>query len=325
MPSTTSEPVAGTLIQLLQARAEEGTGKGYAFVSDTTSPEVCLSFVQLDRCARAVAAVLQERGLAGQRALLCYPAGVDFLVGLFGCLYAGMVAVPVYPPRASRADGRLVSISANAAASLVLTSTKVFRDRGRLTAHAPRLRDLDFIDTAVVSESRAEHWSDPKSHSDDLAVLQYTSGSTGLPKGVMLTHAALLHNLARMRDILGLSHETPGVCWLPAFHDMGLIGNFLQAVFCNCNLTFLSPLTFAQDPLFWLQLVSSRRAYVSGGPTFAFQHCLQRLTPEKCQGLDLRCWQMAYVGAEPVSAAVLDRFAEAVAPYGFRREACLPW
>jgi acyl transferase domain-containing protein/acyl-CoA synthetase (AMP-forming)/AMP-acid ligase II/SAM-dependent methyltransferase/acyl carrier protein len=324
MPSTSSESVAGTLIQLLQARAEEGTNKGYAFVSDTTSPEVCLSFMQLDRCARAVAAVLQERGLAGKRAFLCYPAGVDFLVGLFGCLYAGMVAVPVYPPRASRADGRLDSISANAVASLVLTSTKVFRDRARLTAHAPRLRNLDFLDTAAVSESGAERWSDPNIPSDDLAILQYTSGSTGLPKGVMLTHAALLHNLARMRDVLGLSHETPGVCWLPAFHDMGLIGNFLQAVFCNSTLTFLSPLTFAQDPLFWLQLVSSRRAYVSGGPTFAFQHCLQRLTPEKCQGLDLSCWQMAYVGAEPVSAAVLDRFAEAFAPYGFRREAFFP-
>ncbi len=167
-------------------------------------------------------------------------------------------------------------------------------------------------------------WSEPEFRPNEPAILQYTSGSTGDPKGVVLTHSTLLHNLAQMREVLGLRPEYQGVCWLPAFHDMGLIGNFLQAVFTGASLTFLSPLSFAQDPLFWLQTISARRAYISGGPTFAYQHCVQLMTPEKCQGLDLSCWKVAYVGAEPVSPAVLDRFAETFAPYGFRRETFFP-
>ena len=157
-----------------------------------------------------------------------------------------MVAVPAYPPRSSRADIRLDRISANADAFLVLTNTKIHRDRVRLTAHAPNLRNLDFLDTESVSDSNAARWNDPESCSADLAILQYTSGSTGLPKGVMLTPSALLHNLERMRDVLGLSPETQGGCWLPAFHDMGLIGNYLQAIFSNFDLTLLSPLTITR-------------------------------------------------------------------------------
>jgi acyl transferase domain-containing protein/acyl-CoA synthetase (AMP-forming)/AMP-acid ligase II/SAM-dependent methyltransferase/acyl carrier protein len=313
-----------SLIQLLRARAEEGSAHGYEFLADTRSRPLFLSFAQLDRSARAVARILQRRHLGGQRALLCYPPGLDFLVGFFGCLYAGVVAVPLYPPRANRSDVRLESVAENSGAVLVLTSTKIHRDRIRLTAQMPRLGALDWFDTAEAPEGDADQWSDPGISRDDLAVLQYTSGSTGLPKGVMLSHAALLHNLTRMRDILGLTTQTDGVCWLPAFHDMGLIGNLLQTILCGASLTILPPAIFVQDPLLWLQTISARRAYVSGGPTFAFRHCVQRMTPEKCKGLDLSCWKVAYVGAEPVSAEALDRFAEVFAPYGFRREAYFP-
>jgi acyl transferase domain-containing protein/acyl-CoA synthetase (AMP-forming)/AMP-acid ligase II/SAM-dependent methyltransferase/acyl carrier protein len=317
-------PQAETLIELLRGRAVEGSEHGFTFLPDGHGAEVRLPFHQLDVQARGVARILQHRELAGQRALLCYPPGLDFLAGFFGCLYAGVVAVPLYPPRANRFDVRLESVMENAAAAVALTSTKVFRDVPRLTGHAPRLKALPWLDTCEIPASEAEHWSPPRVGRDDLAVLQYTSGSTGLPKGVMLTHAALLHNLARMWEILGLTPQTDGVCWLPAFHDMGLIGNLLQSVFCGISLCLVPPTVLAQDPLLWLQTISARRAYVSGGPTFAFRHCLQRRTPEKCAGLDLSCWKVAYVGAESVSAETLDRFAEAFAPYGFRREAFFP-
>lgn len=317
-------PRADTLLQLLRGRAEEGGEHGFNFLPDGNGTEVRLSFHQLDVQARAVASVLQQRRLTGQRALLCYPPGLDFLAGFFGCVYAGVVAVPLYPPRANRADVRLESVAENATAAISLTNTKVFHDLSRLTEQTPRLKSLAWLDTSEIPQSEGEHWAPPRIVRDDLAVLQYTSGSTGLPKGVMLTHAALLHNLTRMWEILGLTTQTDGVCWLPVFHDMGLIGNFLQTVFCGACLTVLPPTVFSQDPLLWLQTISSRRAYVSGGPTFAFRHCLQRQTPQKCAGLDLSCWKVAYVGAEPVSPDILDRFAEVFAPYGFRREAFFP-
>ena len=314
----------GNLIRLLRARAEAGDEHGYAFHTDSRGPEARLTFAQLDRQARTVARQLQRRGLAGQRALLCYPPGLDFLIGFFGCVYAGTIAVPLYPPKANRADVRLESVAENSGAVLALTNTKTHQDLARLTSKMPRLRALDWLATTQTSENDDDQWSEPRIDPDDVAVLQYTSGSTGLPKGVMLSHRALLHNLERMRDILGLTQLTDGVCWLPAFHDMGLIGNLLQTIYCGASLTILPPATFAQDPLLWLRTISERRAYVSGGPTFAFRHCLQRMTPEKCAGLDLSCWKVAYVGAEPVSAEALDRFAEAFAPYGFRREAFFP-
>jgi acyl transferase domain-containing protein/acyl-CoA synthetase (AMP-forming)/AMP-acid ligase II/SAM-dependent methyltransferase/acyl carrier protein len=319
-----AEAPDASLVQRLTRQAQRHASHGYSFVSDPTRPPLTLSLAELDRHARAVAAGLQSRGLAGRRALLCYPPGLDFLGGFFGCLYAGVIAIPLYPPRATRADTRVQSVTGASGAAIVLTDAATLQQRGRLSTHAPALNGIDWLDTCAVADDEAGRWCDPRPGLDDLAMLQYTSGSTGRPKGVMLTHRALMHNVGRMQQILGLSYGTPAVTWLPAFHDMGLIGNFLQAVYCGVDMTILPPGTFAQDPMFWLELISSRRAYVSGGPTFAFNHCVQRYSPERCAGLDLSCWKVAYVGAEPVSAAVLDRFAETFGPYGFRRETFFP-
>lgn len=209
------------LVELLRYRAALGGAKGFCFLPQGRAEEVRLSFAELDLQARSVAAVLQERGLAGQRALLCYPPGVEFLVGLFGALYAGAVAVPVYPPRAQRGDARLDSIVENCDAAVVLTTEPIHRDFERLTAFTPLLRDIPCIASSGVPPIHSENWRDPQSRRGDLAILQYTSGSTGTPRGVMLNHACVLHNLVRMRQLLGLNADTDAVSWLPAFHDMG--------------------------------------------------------------------------------------------------------
>jgi acyl transferase domain-containing protein/acyl-CoA synthetase (AMP-forming)/AMP-acid ligase II/SAM-dependent methyltransferase/acyl carrier protein len=313
------------LIDLLRFRASDSPAAGYCYLPDDAK-EIRLSFGELELQARSVAATLQERGgEAGQRVLLCYPPGVDFLIGLFGTLYAGMVAVPLYPPRAHRADTRFDGIVENCEPSVVLTSTSVHRDFERLTNFTPRLRGIPCFDTCSVSPLHAAGWRDPRPGTMNLAILQYTSGSTGTPRGVMLNHECVLHNLVRMCQILGLNGPgSDGLCWLPAFHDMGLIGNFLTAILSGTPLAFFAPATFARDPVRWLQTISARRTYISGGPCFAYRHCLSRVTQEMCRGLDLSCWQVAYVGAEPVSAADLDRFVTTYEPFGFRREAFLP-
>ncbi len=311
------------LVEMLRSRAGE-TSRGFLFVPDGSGPEVILSYAELDERARALACFLRQQGLAGKRALLCYPPSVDFMVGFFGCVYAQVVAVPAYPPRAHRGDPRLESIIGNCEPAVILTCSDIHRDVERLTAQAPQLRALPWMDTAAMPSAWASGWSDPAPRPGDLVALQYTSGSTGHPKGVMLTHGCLLHNLARMCDVLGLTGQSDAVCWLPAFHDMGLVGNFLQAINCGISLTFMSPAAFAHDPIRWLRTISNRRAYISGGPCFAFQHCVSRFTPQKCAGLDLSCWKVAYIGAEPVSAAVLDRFVTTFGPYGYRGETFFP-
>ena len=230
-----------------------------------------------------------------------------------------MVAVPVYPPCAHKADARFDGIVENSDAAVVLTCTQIHQDFERLTAFASRLRSIPCIDTASIASLHAASWHDPGRACGDLAILQYTSGSTGTPRGVMLNHACVLHNLERMRQILGLNIETDCVSWLPAFHDMGLIGNFFQAVLSGYTLTFMAPSAFAQDPLRWLQAISRQRAFVSGGPCFSFQHCVSRVKPEMCRDLDLSCWKVAYVGADFVSAVELDRFVRAFAPSRFPR------
>ncbi len=308
------------LVTLLRTRAATSSPQGFIF--EERAGQTWLTFADLDRRARAVGRLLQATYPAAKSCLLCYPPGVDFLVGFFGSLYAGLTAVPAYPPRARRADSRLEAIAGDSPNAIVLTNQDLLQEKERLAVQTPRLRVLPWVETCTATDPLS--WEPSSFPTDRPVVLQYTSGSTALPKGVMLTHGCILHNLRRMREILGLGPDTPGVCWLPAFHDMGLIGNLLQTVYSGSTLTILSPPAVAQDPLFWLQTITKYRAYVSGGPGFIFQHCLDRIKPAERAALDLSSWRVAYVGAEPVSAAVLSRFTEAFIPHGFRPETFFP-
>ncbi len=318
-----------SFVELLGLRAREEPDKRlFAFLPDgEDGGAITFTRGELDRRARALAARLQAIGLAGQRALLLYPPGLGFIEALCGCLYAGVIAVPAYPPRVNRPMTRLRSIVGDALPSVVLTCATQNKDAQRWESGVPELQGLHRVVTDAEGQDLdrlAKRWRDPGAQHDTLALLQYTSGSTAVPRGVMITHGNLLHNSALIHDCFDSTPEGRGVFWLPLFHDMGLSGGVIHTIYCGGSSTLLSPVQFLHRPNRWLQAISRTRATISGAPNFAYELCVERTTPEQRADLDLSCWRVAFNGAETVRPETLDRFAEAFAPAGFRREAFLP-
>ncbi|MFB7468605.1 amino acid adenylation domain-containing protein [Streptomyces sp. NPDC056224] len=297
----------------------------FEFSGREDAPAERLSYGQLDRRARAVAARLQRLGLTDRPVLLLQPPGLDYVVSFVGCLYARAVAVPVYPPnRRPRSLERLVDIVADCGATVALTTAAV---RDRLLPDDPDGAVMDvlrLLATDRVPEAEAGEWVHPQVGADTVAFLQYTSGSTSAPRGVVLTHGNLLHNSAVIQRAFRTTGSTRGMSWLPLFHDMGLIGGMLQPLYYAGSCSLMSPTSFGQDPLRWLREISRTRATVSGGPNFAYDLCADLATPEVLAGLDLSSWEVAFNGAEPVRADTFRRFAAAYAPAGFRAEAFTP-
>jgi acyl-CoA synthetase (AMP-forming)/AMP-acid ligase II len=311
-----------TLVGHLRRRGSEDPDRAiFTFLTDADTEKGTLTYRALDGRARAIAGALQALGLAGERALLLYPPGLEYITAVFGCLYAGVVAVPAYPPRRNRSLDRLQAIAADARAAAALTTPAVDAALRELSVQAPELRALRRVVTDQVPADAADAWQQPPLSGDSLALLQYTSGSTATPKGVMLSHANLLHNCRSIRHCFGQAAENRGLVWLPPYHDMGLIGGILEPVYLGAHCYLMSPVTFFASPFSWLQAVSRYRATTSGGPNFAYDLCVRKVTPAQRATLDLSCWRLAFSGAEPVRAETLARFAEAFAPCGFRREA----
>jgi acyl-CoA synthetase (AMP-forming)/AMP-acid ligase II len=289
--------------------------------------EVHLTYAELDRQARAIGARLQDLKMQGERALLLYPPGLEYIAAFFGALYAEAVAVPTYPPdvmRMERTLPRFLGIVNDARPAVVLTTASILAMIPYLLEGYPALKEIQWLATDEISSDVTAEWQRPDVRPDTLAFLQYTSGSTAEPKGVMLSHGNLMYNSAMIRAALGTSPDTRGMLWLPFYHDMGLIGGILQPIYCGATITLMSPLHFLQRPLRWLQAISRTRATHSGGPNFAYDLCVRKVTPEQRATLDLSCWKVAFNGAEPVRHQTLERFAETFAPCGFRREAFLP-
>nr|VFJ52093.1 MAG: Acyl-CoA synthetase (AMP-forming)/AMP-acid ligase II [Candidatus Kentron sp. FW] len=316
---------ATTLVELLRYRAQTQPDKiTYTFLKDGEVEEASLTYGQLDLQARAIAARLQEIATPGDRALLLYPSGLEFISAFFGCLYAGVVAVPTYPPRRNRPDPRFRAIAGDAGANVVLTTASILPDPDARSLKTPALRNSHWLATDGSDTGAASSWQTPNIQSDTLAFLQYTSGSTGTPRGVMVSHGNLLYNEEMFRLAFEDTEDSIGVGWLPLFHDMGLIGNVLQPLYLGTPITLMSPMAFLQKPLCWLRAISRYRATTSGGPNFAYDLCVEKTTPEQRAGLDLGSWTLAFNGAEPIRPETLERFTEAFAPYGFRREAFYP-
>jgi 8-amino-7-oxononanoate synthase len=296
----------------------------YRILVDGEYEQFDLTYAELDRQARAIAAWLETHGLEGQRALLLYPAGAEFIAAFFGCLYAGVVAVPVYPPRRNRSLMRIQAIADDAGAKVALTTDLVLQRVEALIDETPHLKALTWLATSQIATQLADEWAAPNVHGDTLAFLQYTSGSTGTPKGVMLTHANLVHNSALIAHAFENTRSGFGVFWLPSYHDMGLIGGILQPMYVGRPNVLLSPMSFLQKPYRWLSAISRFRGTTSGGPNFAYDLCVQKVTPEQRATLDLSSWRVAFNGAEPVRADTIDKFCEAFGPCGFRRESFYP-
>jgi glutamate-1-semialdehyde-2,1-aminomutase len=314
-----------TLVEILQSKTlYQPDKKAFTFLLDGEAEETSITYRELDLQARAIATRLQDLGASGDRALLIYPPGLEFIAAFFGCLYAGVVAVPAYPPRRNQSLSRLQSIVADAEATIALTTKTVLSNVERQFTQSPTLQALHWLATDNIASDLAQAWLQPAISSDTLAFLQYTSGSTGTPKGVMVSHGNLLYNEQMLQTAFEHTEKTIYVSWLPLFHDMGLIGNILQSLYLGRPCILMSPVAFLQRPVRWLQAISRYKATTSGGPNFAYELCVSKITNEQRETLDLSSWDVAFNGAEPVRAETLERFAIAFEPYGFRREAFYP-
>jgi acyl-CoA synthetase (AMP-forming)/AMP-acid ligase II len=314
-----------TLVDLLRLRAAGLPGQtGYTFLGDGERESDRLTYEELDRRARCVAAVLQSRGAEGSRALLVYEPGLEFVAAFFGCLYAGVVSVPVYPSQSSRQMPRLRAIMDDAQASLVLTTASLLPNLGRRLEDSAGDAPLRWLVTDELSAGLAAGWRDPEVSGGQLAYLQYTSGSTSSPKGVMVTHANLLHNVAYLDDAFDHAPGTVFVTWLPHFHDMGLIYGLLEPLYKGFPCYSMPPLAFVQQPIRWLRAISHYGGTHTVGPNFAYAHCVRRIDPAQCAGLDLSNWRVAIDGSEPVRQETLESFTRKFEPFGFRRQTFCP-
>jgi acyl-CoA synthetase (AMP-forming)/AMP-acid ligase II len=312
-----------TWVELLRYRAaQQPDRRAYTFLSD--GEEEQLTFAELDAEARTIAAHLQAGGAAGERVLLLYPPGLRYVASFYGCLYAGAIAVPVYPPHPNRAPLRLQSVAADSQAAVALTTGKVLSKLKPLLGEHRYLKDLRYLATEELDGGLAREWRDPQVSSGHTAFLQYTSGSTATPKGVIVSHANLMHNEELMRVAWGHSDETDIVSWLPIYHDMGLIGCVLQTMYLGTTCFLMSPSAFLQRPYRWLQAVSQHKAHTSGAPNFAYELCVNKISDEQKATLDLSHWRVAFNGAEPVRHETLERFAAAFAACGLRPETLRP-
>jgi acyl-CoA synthetase (AMP-forming)/AMP-acid ligase II len=321
-------PNAASMVEVLRTRADTARDAlAFCFLVNGEEEGPRLTYAALDRAARATAATLRDQAEPGDRALLLYEPGLDFIPAFFGCLYAGVIPVPAYPPRLDRLAQSwqvLANVAGSCQPRLGLTTGELAADLARGFGSLPHGGALRWLATDRIDPSQAGRWREPRIDAADVAFLQYTSGTTAAPRGVMVTHGNLMHNERVIQTALEHSGEGLGVCWLPLYHDLGLIGGVLPAVYHGAPAVLMSPLSMLQKPFRWLQAISRYRADTSGGPNFAYDLCGQRVTPEQKATLDLSTWSVAAIGSEPVSAHTIERFTEAFAPCGFRPEAFCP-
>ena len=324
----TTAATARTLVELLRWRAlQQPEQRIYTYLADGEMEGAHLTHEALDLQARAVGALLQSHGASGERALLLYPAGLEFIPAFFGCLYAGVIAVPLPPPtmaQPQRTLPRLRTIADDARPILALTTASILSKVESLFTQAPELGTLRWLATDEVILSASQQWRDPAATANTVALLQYTSGSTAVPRGVMVSHENLLQNSAYISQAFEIGSDAVSVTWLPVFHDMGLTNGIVQPICGGRQCVLMPPQSILQRPARWLQAISRYKARISGGPNFAYEMCARKVTPEQSDGLDLSSWEVAYNGAEPIRVDTLKRFAAAFSSCGFRPSSFYP-
>ncbi|HLJ89397.1 MAG TPA: AMP-binding protein [Candidatus Angelobacter sp.] len=314
-------PEFHSLGRLLFARATQAPERtAFTFLENGEGVRSC-SYRELDGRARAIAADLLQVCKPGDRALLVYEAGLEFVSAFFACMYAGVIAVPVAVPEHRRIAPVFLSIAHDAQPRVVLTANAA------LDGVLPSLRDempqsVAFLPTDSIASftGPGADWGLGDIHESAVAYLQYTSGSTSKPRGVMVTHGNAFNNLRAIDADFKHDEHSISLTWLPHFHDMGLVYGVLQPVFNGFPCLILSPSTFSRQPILWLQSISKYRVTHSGGPNFAYDLCAKKIEPDQKAAIDLSSWRVAFNGAEPIHAETLHRFADTFAPCGFRRE-----
>jgi len=320
--------VKHTIIDLLRERAASRPDvEAYRFLRDGEGNPEIRTWADVDRRARAIGNALRERGAAGSNVLMLYPPGMDFVDGYFGCLYAGAVPVPAYPPepaRLQRTLPRVQAIVADAGAKFALSTKPLLALAEMVFAFAPDLKALSWLATDTVGLDAGDSWTRPDVTVDSLAMLQYTSGSTGTPKGVMLSHANMLSNAGSVLSAFEITPEDRFFSWLPVFHDMGFMLGVLHPLYAGVSVTAISPIAFLERPFRWLAGISASRATLSGSPNFGYDLAARKTTEEQRATLDLSRWKLAFNGAEAIRRDTIDRFVEAFEPVGFRRATMFP-
>jgi len=312
-----------TLVDVLQQRiCEDPARVAYTFCEDGEIEDGSLSYGQLDTRAREIAAWLQQTTTVGDRVLLVLPPGLDYIAAFMGCIYAGALAVPTYPPGVNHQrdiGSRFRVVLQDACPAIGLTTASLLERLKPLIGADSEIAKVRW-ETINSVAAPAAYWVRPALGPETLAFLQYTSGSTTVPRGVMVSHGNLLANERAIQAACNHSSESTFVGWLPLYHDMGLIGNVLQPLFTGARSILMPPAAFLQRPMRWLRAISHYRAYTSGAPNFAYDLCVRRATDAELEGVDLSSWEVAFNGAEPVRDGTLERFSARFASYGFR-----PW
>ncbi len=322
-------PITNT-VSLLQERARQKNNEVlFRFLADGEGDEITLSYAELNRQAQNIAQRLLKHARPGDRALLLYPDGLEFIISFYACIYAGIIAVPAFPPKRNQKMQRLASIIDGCQPSLILTEKKTLALVQSLFEDYSTDEPSLILSTDRITDKNTDQQADntqalPEIRSTDVAFLQYTSGSTGNPKGVIVSHSNLLANAEALLQATHHTDKPVGVSWLPLFHDMGLIGSVIQPLYTGFQAVLMPPTAFVSKPIRWLQAISKYKATFSGGPNIGYDYCLQSIKPEELADIDLSHWQIAASGAEPVRASTLEAFSKLVAGTGFSKDIYYP-
>jgi len=309
--SNSEQPQFNNLVDMLQYRGDSNNSDiACILLEDGFTEKEIKTFGEIDLHARAVGASLQKIGQKGDPVLLLFPTGIDFIIGLFGCFYAGMVAIPAYPPRKNKVNERFHSILDNSGTQIILTNDSLFNNVNAYLEAKTLAEQFTVLNYQDIDSTSSKGWVDPQLEPDDLAILQYTSGSTGDPNGVMVTHANILYNCEFIFQSFSLSHDSTLVNWLPNFHDMGLIGCVIEPIYGGFKNVMIPPNIFLQNPLSWLKAISKYHGTTAGGPNFCFDYCLERIPEEEREAIDLSSLTVFWTGAETIRKSTLESFAD---------------
>ncbi|TVQ42470.1 MAG: fatty acyl-AMP ligase [Gloeocapsa sp. DLM2.Bin57] len=321
-----NKQIPTTLVELLRHRAQVvPNSPGYIFLVNGKKPTPPLTYGELDRQARAIAAWLQQYSAYGERVLLLYPQGLEVVAAFCGCLYAGAIAIPTPPPESGRLKRTLPRLSAivrDAQATFVLTTQTIIDLVANVKEEFPEFEQMQWLDTTTIDLNLAPEWVTPAITKDELAYLQYTSGSTSTPKGVMLSHFNLMYHANSLQTACGYDSNSLTLTWMPYFHDYGLVEGITVPLYNGTPCYLMSPFAFIKKPLQWLQNISEFRVTHSQAPNFAYDLCVRRY--KSGQTLDLSCWEAAGNAAEPINPKVMKEFYHRFSSYGFRWSAFAP-